>query len=144
MTSNRTRVWVRLAFAALAVVLLLTAVGRLRGWDESAARQGSDDCGPVSMGDQQALLWLAQLRKADGIPLSEIALTPCESGTRVGATAFVDIGRSTSVQDFFTAHYQCDVKQSCLVSTDAADFVTYLSFTAEDGWSLVVTSPDDA
>jgi hypothetical protein len=143
MTGNKTRVGVRLAFAVLAVVLMLTAVSRLRGWDEAAARRDRDGCGTVAMGDQQALLWLAQLRKADGIPISAISLTPCHSGTRTGATALVDIGRSATVQDFFTAHYHCDVKQSCLVSTDAADFVTYLRFTTEDGWSLIVTSADN-
>jgi hypothetical protein len=143
MIGNRARVGVGIAVAVLAVVLLLAAVSRLTSWGGAAARPGSDDCASVSAGDQQALLWLTQLRQTDGLPLSEISLAPCESDTRTGATALVDVGRSASVQDFFTARYHCDVKQSCLVSThaDAAELVAYLNFTAERGWSLIVRSP---
>jgi hypothetical protein len=95
-------------------------------------------CATVSAADQRSLQWLMQLRQDDGIPLVEIALPPCDSGTRSGATAFVEIGRSALVQEFFTTRHDCDVRQSCSIATEAGTFSVRLSFAADDGWQLSV------
>lgn len=97
-----------------------------------------DDCGPVSTSEQQSLLWLMRLRADDGMALSEISLRPCTSGTRSGATAFVEVGRSAAVQEYFAARHHCDVRQACWISTETAGLMVRLSFVSGDGWYLDV------
>jgi hypothetical protein len=97
-----------------------------------------DPCGPVSASDQRSVLWLTQLRQHDKMPLSQIALRPCDSGSRSGAMAVVDVGGSGTVEDFFNTSKGCNVKESCWITSDAGTFLVRLSFVTSTGWQLIV------
>jgi hypothetical protein len=135
MTSSRLRAGVALALALLVVGLMLGWAAHLAHRNDAAA---VSDCGPVSSEDQLALLWLARIRKDEGVPLTGISLGDCVSGARGGVTAFVEVGRSEEVQDFFTDGYHCDVTRSCAAGTDGAEFLVDLDFSSQDGWRLTV------
>lgn len=128
---------IAMAVAILAAVLMLAEAVHLSR-QQDAAEVAADDCGEVSPGDQLALLWLARIRQDDGIPLMDISLGRCDAGARAAVTALVEVGRSESVQGFFTERYHCDVKRSCTVAADAAVFAVRLAFATESGWRLTV------
>lgn len=137
MTSSTARTGVALALAFLVVGLILATAVHL-GHQHDAAAAAVEDCGPVSGGDQLALLWLAQIRQDDGIALTNISLGDCVSGVRGGVTALVEVGRSEAVEKFFTDRYHCEVQRSCSVTTKATEFLVNLDFATESGWALTV------
>jgi hypothetical protein len=114
------------------------------------------ECGPVSAGDQLSLQWLTRTRADSKLPISDISLGDCASGTRTAVTASVEVGRSEAVQQFFIDRYHCDVKRSCSVSADTADvaapptpdpagsrtpaLLLRMPFIAGKGWRLTVTA----
>jgi hypothetical protein len=121
----------------IAVLLALWAAIylSLRARPVAAAPTG---CATISAGDQRSLLWLMQLRRDHGMPLAEISVRPCVDGTHSGAMAFVDVGRSPLVQEFFADEHDCDVRSSCWITTDGGPLMVRLSFVSGDGWYVIV------